>query len=74
MKKTVNKIADNIKVTIKNIHIRYEVDFPEANIPKYVIGFTLQQLKMNATNSNWEEIYVDRTDKANKLKPMHNVL
>jgi hypothetical protein len=66
MKKTVNKIADNIKVTIKNIHIRYEVDFPEPDIPQYVVGFTLQQLKMNATNSNWEEIYVDRTDKTNK--------
>lgn len=66
MKKTGTKIADNIKVTIKNIHIRYEVDFTEADIPQYIVGFTLQQLKMNATNSNWEEIYIDRTDRTNK--------
>ena len=66
MKKTGTKIADNIKVTIKNIHIRYEVDFPQADIPQYIVGFTLQQLKMNATNSNWEEIYIDRTEKTTK--------
>jgi hypothetical protein len=63
LKKTITKIADNIKVIIKNIHIRYEVDFPQADIPQYILGFTLQQIKMNATNSDWEEIYIDRTEK-----------
>lgn len=72
--KAVTKIADNIQITIKNIHIRYEVDFPEAEIPQYVVGFTLKQLNMHSTNSKWEKIYVDRTEKVNKYKPMHNVL
>lgn len=72
--KAVTKIADNIQVSIKNIHVRYEVDFPETEIPQYVVGFTLKQLNMHSTNSKWEKIYVDRTEKVNKYKPMYNVL
>ncbi len=29
---------------------------------------------MHSTNSKWEKIYVDRTEKVNKYKPMYNVL
>jgi hypothetical protein len=72
--KAVTKIADNIQVIIKNIHIRYEVDLPDQEIPQYVVGVTLQQLTMHATNENWEKIYVDRTQKASKSLPIYNRL
>ena len=39
-KKLLIKILDNIQVTIKNIHVRYE-DTGNARTPPYSLGFTL---------------------------------
>lgn len=63
------KILDNIQLTIKNIHIRYEVD-QQPGSPQYALGFTLQELGINTTNQDWQKTYYDRSQQENKDKPL----
>lgn len=44
----VTKIIDNLQVTIKNIHIRYEDEITK----KYAFGVTLEKLEMFTVNKN----------------------
>lgn len=54
----VTKIVDNLQVTIKNIHFRYEdaISHPEREL--FSFGFTLEGLSAFSTDMNWEEAYV----------------
>ncbi|KAJ1680426.1 Vacuolar protein sorting-associated protein 13 [Spiromyces aspiralis] len=53
----VTKIVDNLQVTIKNIHIRYEdnVSNPEA---RFAVGFTLSELSAVSTNKDWDPTFL----------------
>lgn len=48
----VTKIVDNLQVTIKNIHVRYEDDSVLTENP-YSAGFTLEELSASSTDENW---------------------
>ncbi|ANZ74777.1 BA75_01327T0 [Komagataella pastoris] len=48
----LTKITDNVQVTIKNIHVRYE-DFDVFTNRPYSVGFTLGELSAVSTDSNW---------------------
>lgn len=64
----VTKIVDNLQVTIKNIHFRYEdaISHPEREL--FSFGFTLESLSAFSTNFNWEEAYVaDVVDRIYKM-------
>lgn len=68
------KIIDNIQVTIKNIHIRFEDVGSGPRTPQYSLGFTLQELAINTTNQNWEKTFYDRNIKENREKPLYKRL
>jgi vacuolar protein sorting-associated protein 13A/C len=68
-KKFLIKIIDNVQVTIKNIHVRYE-DPGSARTTPYSMGITLQELAVNTTNPQWEKTFYDRNLKENKAKPI----
>lgn len=53
----VTKIIDNLQVTIKNIHIRYEDDSVLTQSP-YSLGVTLEELSAQSTNANWEPSFI----------------
>ncbi|KAG7815578.1 hypothetical protein KL924_000664 [Ogataea haglerorum] len=48
----VTKIVDNLQVTIKNIHFRYEDDHTFTENP-YTLGFTLEELSAVSADENW---------------------
>ncbi|KAH3666193.1 hypothetical protein OGAPHI_004382 [Ogataea philodendri] len=48
----VTKIVDNLQVTIKNIHFRYEDDHTFTENP-YTLGFTLTELSAVSADENW---------------------
>lgn len=56
-------IIDNIQVSLKNIHIRFEDQ--EQNT---ILGFVLDEFSANTTNENWEKEFLDRTLEVNKFK------
>ncbi len=54
----VTKIVDNLQVTIKNIHFRYEDNVSHPDRELFSFGFTLKTLSAISTNEDWEETYV----------------
>ena len=62
------KIVDNIQISIKNLHIRYE-DCQNFGKP-FSMGLTLEQLDIDTTNEDWQVDFIDRTLAENKLKPL----
>ena len=62
IEKITTRIIDNLELTIKNIHIRFE------NTEKnYQYGITLDQINAFTTDEEWNKIFVDRTNQDNKL-------
>jgi vacuolar protein sorting-associated protein 13A/C len=73
MDRLLNKIVDNIQVTVKNIHVRYEDNYSYEKNP-FSLGFTLKALSINTTNGDWEPHYFDRTLSENKDNPIFKKL
>jgi len=65
--KLTSKIIDNVQVSMKNIHIRYE-DCKASRL--FSMGLTLEKLEIETINDNWESEFIDRTLKENKVKPL----
>lgn len=69
----VTKIVDNLQVTIKNIHIRYE-DFSSVPHHPFSLGFTLAELSAVSTDDNWDPIFIqDVTDLTRKLATLSSL-
>ena len=66
------KVVDNIQVSIRNIHVRYE-DTRFFKDP-LSIGITLEKLEIQTTNEHWESEFIDRTLSKNKDKPLQKLL
>lgn len=63
----VTKIVDNLQVTIKNIHVRFE-DATSNKQRLFSIGIILQSLTAVSTDENWNETFiVNPQDAVNKL-------
>lgn len=56
----ITKIVDNLQVTIKNIHIRYEDDSVLTETP-YSIGVTLDELSAVSTDEGWLPSFISIT-------------
>lgn len=56
----VTKIVDNVQVTIRNIHIRYEDEEVLTESP-YAVGATLQELSALSTDENWVPSFISIT-------------
>lgn len=54
----ISKIVDNLQITIKNIHIRYEDLNCFTKIP-YALGFTLDELSAVSTDENWVTSFIE---------------
>lgn len=68
MQSLITKVVDNVQVTIKNIHIRYE-DM-DANLSKdpCSVGITLNELSAVSSDSNWKPSFISITqDTTHKL-------
>jgi hypothetical protein len=47
------KVLDNLKISIKNIHIRLEFE-------SFSAGFTLEAMETFTTDENWVRNFTDR--------------
>lgn len=56
----VTKIIDNLQVTIKNIHVRYEDDSVLTENP-YSVGITLNELSATSTDESWIPSFISIT-------------
>lgn len=56
----VTKIVDNLQVTIKNIHVRYEDEGVLTDSP-YALGLTLDELSAVSTDENWKASFISIT-------------
>lgn len=69
----VTKIVDNLQISIKNIHIRYEDSSSNPN-RLFSLGITLESLKAVSTDANWNETFiVNPQDAVNKLISLDNL-
>lgn len=60
-------IVDNLQVSIKNIHIRYEDSIASPGHP-FALGLTLQEFSAVSTDGNWRPSYIQSTSgTTNKL-------
>lgn len=60
-------IVDNLQVSIKNIHIRYEDSIAAPGHP-FALGLTLQEFSAVSTDKNWRPSYIQSTSgTTNKL-------
>ncbi|KAI3405553.2 VPS13 [Candida oxycetoniae] len=56
----MTKIVDNLQVTIKNIHIRYEDKSVLTETP-YTFGASLKELSAVSTDENWQPSFISIT-------------
>lgn len=63
----VTKIVDNLQVTVKNIHVRYEDSISAPGHP-FALGVTLQEFSATSTDGNWKPTFIqDSTKTTHKL-------
>ena len=51
------KVVDNLQVTIKNIHVRYEDSISAPGHP-FTLGLTLQEFSAVSTNGEWKPTFI----------------
>ncbi|KAI5864116.1 vacuolar protein sorting-associated protein 13 [Durotheca rogersii] len=63
----VTKIVDNLQVTVKNIHVRYEDSISAPGHP-FALGITLAEFSAVSTDGEWEPTFIQNsTDTTHKL-------
>ncbi|ORY58482.1 uncharacterized protein BCR38DRAFT_489400 [Pseudomassariella vexata] len=58
----VTKIVDNLQVTVKNIHVRYEDAISAPGHP-FSLGITLEEFSAVSTNGEWKPTFIQNSSK-----------
>ncbi|KAI3320562.1 vacuolar protein sorting-associated protein 13, partial [Xylariaceae sp. AK1471] len=58
----VTKIVDNLQVTVKNIHVRYEDSISAPGHP-FALGVTLEEFSAISTDGQWKPTFISNTSK-----------
>ena len=53
----VTKIVDNLQITVKNIHVRYEDSISAPGHP-FALGITLEEFSAISTDGDWKPTYI----------------
>ncbi|TIA11816.1 vacuolar protein sorting-associated protein 13 [Aureobasidium pullulans] len=56
----VTAIVDNLQISVKNVHIRYEDSISDPGHP-FAAGLTLQELSAVSTDENWKPTFIQST-------------
>ncbi|KAI0483961.1 vacuolar protein sorting-associated protein 13 [Xylariaceae sp. FL0804] len=63
----VTKIVDNLQVTVKNIHVRYEDSISAPGHP-FALGITLEEFSAVSTDGEWKPTFIQNsTETTHKL-------
>ncbi|SJM88351.1 probable Vacuolar protein sorting-associated protein 13 [Zygosaccharomyces bailii] len=69
----ITKVVDNVQVTIKNIHIRYEDMNAHLSKDACSVGITLNELSAVSSDSNWNPSFISITqDITHKLLTLNS--
>ncbi|KAL2261106.1 hypothetical protein VTK26DRAFT_4694 [Humicola hyalothermophila] len=69
----VTKIVDNLQVTVKNIHIRYEDAISAPGHP-FALGITLEEFSAVSTDGEWNPTFIqDSTNTTHKLATLESL-
>ncbi|KAL2157330.1 hypothetical protein VTH06DRAFT_6268 [Thermothelomyces fergusii] len=69
----VTKIVDNLQVTVKNIHVRYEDAISAPGHP-FALGFTLEEFSAVSTDGEWTPTFIqDSTTTTHKLATLESL-
>ena len=66
-------VVDNLQVSVKNIHIRYEDAISAPGHP-FALGFTLQEFSAVSTDGNWKPSYIQSTSGSSHKLAVLNAL
>ncbi|KAK8078326.1 Vacuolar protein sorting-associated protein 13 [Apiospora saccharicola] len=58
----VTKIVDNLQVTVKNIHVRYEDSISTPGHP-FALGITLEEFSAVSTDGEWKPTFIQNSNK-----------
>lgn len=61
MQSLITKIVDNVQVTVRNIHVRYEDSISAPGHP-FALGVTLEEFSAISTDGNWKPAFVQGQD------------
>lgn len=56
----VTKIVDNLQITVKNIHVRYEDSISAPGHP-FALGLTLEEFSAVSTDAGWKPSYIQNS-------------
>ncbi|KAL4867000.1 hypothetical protein BDV12DRAFT_172003 [Aspergillus spectabilis] len=56
----VTAVIDNLQISIKNVHFRYEDSIASPGHP-FAVGFTLKELSAVSTDSEWKPTFIQST-------------
>ncbi|KAL9616260.1 MAG: hypothetical protein Q9160_008854 [Pyrenula sp. 1 TL-2023] len=56
----VTAIVDNLQVSVKNVHLRYEDSIAAAGHP-FAVGLTIKELSAVSTDSDWRPTFIQTT-------------
>lgn len=59
----IANIINNLQVTVRNIHLRYEDKLSTPDHP-FAVGVTLAEFVAVSTDENWVETFINNTQKA----------
>jgi vacuolar protein sorting-associated protein 13A/C len=59
----ITAIVDNVQVTVKNIHIRYEDSIADPGHP-FALGLTLADFSAISTDENWKPTFIQGTSES----------
>jgi vacuolar protein sorting-associated protein 13A/C len=69
----VTKIVDNLQVTVKNIHVRYEDAISAPGHP-FALGLTLEEFSAVSTDGEWAPTFIqDSTSTTHKLATLESL-
>ncbi len=69
----VTKIVDNLQVTVKNIHVRYEDAISAPGHP-FALGITLEEFSAVSTDGEWTPTFIqDSTKTTHKLAKLESL-
>ena len=69
----VTKIVDNLQITVKNIHIRYEDSISAPGHP-FALGLTLDEFSAISTDGEWKPTYIqDSAGPTHKLATLDSL-
>ncbi len=57
----MNKIIDNIEISIKDVYVRYEDAYSSPHSGKFAVGILLKELVTHTTGKDWTDKIMQQT-------------